>query len=70
VHRAAIVGAADRGRRSDCGIRLAGPAIGTVLSAAAMPLWLVIVVASAAVASIYPAWKASKLQIREALSYQ
>jgi putative ABC transport system permease protein len=47
-----------------------GPAIGTVLSAAAMPLWLVIVVASAAVASIYPAWKASKLQIREALSYQ
>jgi putative ABC transport system permease protein len=47
-----------------------GPAIGTVLSAAAMPLWLVIVIVSAAAASIYPAWNASKLTIREALTYQ
>jgi ABC-type lipoprotein release transport system permease subunit len=35
-----------------------------------MPLWLVIVVVSAAAASSHPAWKASKLQIREALMYQ
>jgi putative ABC transport system permease protein len=47
-----------------------GPAIGTVLSAGAMPLWLAIVVVSAAGASIYPAWNASRLQIREAFTYQ
>jgi putative ABC transport system permease protein len=52
------------------GIGSFGPALGTVLSAAALPLWLAIVVAGAAAASAYPAWKASKLTIREALAYQ
>jgi putative ABC transport system permease protein len=52
------------------GIGSFGPALGTVLSGAAMPLWLAIVVTSAAAASAYPAWKASKLTIREALAYQ
>lgn len=47
-----------------------GPALGTGLSAAAMPLWLAIIVVGAAAASAYPAWKASKLTIREALSFQ
>jgi putative ABC transport system permease protein len=47
-----------------------GPALGTVLSAAAMPPWLAIIVLSAAVASAYPAWLASKLTIRQALSHQ
>jgi putative ABC transport system permease protein len=46
------------------------PTLGTVLSPAAMSLWLVIVVLGAATASAYPAWMASKLTIREALSYQ
>jgi putative ABC transport system permease protein len=52
------------------GIGSFGPALGTVLSGAAMPLWLAIVVTSAAAASAYPAWKASTLTIREALVYQ
>ena len=52
------------------GIGSFGPALGTVTSAAAMPLWLAIVVTSAATASAYPAWKASALTIREALVYQ
>jgi putative ABC transport system permease protein len=52
------------------GIASLGPALGTVLSAAAMPLWLAIVVVGAAAASAYPAGKASKLTIREALAYQ
>jgi putative ABC transport system permease protein len=47
-----------------------GPALGTVLSAAALPPWLAIIVLSAAAASAYPAWKASKLTIRQALSFQ
>jgi putative ABC transport system permease protein len=46
-----------------------GPAPG-VVSAGAIPLWLGIVLAGAAAASAYPAWKASKLTIREALAYQ
>jgi putative ABC transport system permease protein len=50
------------------GIGSFGPALRTVLSGAAMPLWLAIVVAGAAAASAYPAWKASTLTIREALS--
>jgi putative ABC transport system permease protein len=52
------------------GIGSSGPVPGTVLSAAAMPLWLAIIVVGAAAASAYPAWKASKLTIREALAYQ
>jgi putative ABC transport system permease protein len=52
------------------GIASFGPALRTVISAAAMPLWLAIVVAGAAAASAYPAWQASKLTIREALAYQ
>jgi putative ABC transport system permease protein len=46
-----------------------GPALG-VVSAAAIPLWLAIVLVGAAAASAYPAWTASKLTIREALTYQ
>jgi putative ABC transport system permease protein len=46
-----------------------GPATG-VVSAAGIPLWLAIVLIGAAAASAYPAWKASKLTIREALAYQ
>jgi putative ABC transport system permease protein len=46
-----------------------GPALG-VVSAAAIPLWLAIVLVGAAAASAYPAWTASKLTIREALAYQ
>jgi putative ABC transport system permease protein len=46
-----------------------GPAPG-VVSAAAIPLWLALVLAGAAAASAYPAWQASKLTIREALAYQ
>jgi putative ABC transport system permease protein len=52
------------------GIGSFGPALGTVSSAAALPLWLAIVVAGAAAASAYPASKASNLTIREALAYQ
>lgn len=47
-----------------------GPALGTGLSAAATPLWLVITVVGAVTASAYPSWKASKLTIREALGFQ
>jgi putative ABC transport system permease protein len=46
-----------------------GPALG-VVSAAAIPVWLAIVLVGAAAASAYPAWRASKLTIREALAYQ
>jgi len=45
-----------------------GPALG--MSAAALPLWLSIVLVGAAAASAYPAWTASKLTIRQALAYQ
>jgi putative ABC transport system permease protein len=47
-----------------------GPALGTSLSGAAMPLWLAIILVGAAAASAYPAWKASRLTIREALGSQ
>jgi putative ABC transport system permease protein len=47
-----------------------GPVMDTVLSAAALPLWLAIVIVSAAAASAYPAWRASTPTIREALDYQ
>ena len=52
------------------GVASFGPALGTSLSAAAMPLWVVITVVGAATASAYPSWKASKLTIREALAFQ
>jgi putative ABC transport system permease protein len=45
-----------------------GPALG--MSAAAIPIWLGIVLAGGAAASAYPAWTASKLTIRQALAYQ
>jgi putative ABC transport system permease protein len=47
-----------------------GPELGASVSTAAMSLWLAIVVISAAVASAYPAWRASKLTVREAIGYQ
>jgi putative ABC transport system permease protein len=47
-----------------------GPELGAGLSTTAMPLWLAIVVISAAASSAYPAWKASKLTIREAIGFQ
>jgi putative ABC transport system permease protein len=47
-----------------------GPVQGTVLSAAALPLWLAIIIVSAAAASSHPAWRASTLTIRRALDYQ
>jgi putative ABC transport system permease protein len=47
-----------------------GPELGASLSAAAMPLWLAIVIIGAAAASAYPAWKASELTIREAIDFQ
>ena len=46
-----------------------GPALG-VVSAAALPVWLAITLVGAAAASAFPAWQASKLTVREALSYQ
>jgi len=47
-----------------------GPALGTALSAAALPLWLAITLTGAVAASAYPSWRASKLTIREALGFQ
>jgi putative ABC transport system permease protein len=47
-----------------------GPALGTVLSGSALPLWSAIVIVSAALASAYPARQASKMTIREALDFQ
>jgi putative ABC transport system permease protein len=47
-----------------------GPELGASLSAAAMPLWLAIVIIGAAAASAYPAWKASELTIREVIDFQ
>lgn len=47
-----------------------GPALGTRLSAAAMPIWFAITVLGAVTASAFPSWKASKLTIREALGFQ
>jgi putative ABC transport system permease protein len=47
-----------------------GPEFGAGLSTAAVPLWLAIVVIGAAAASAYPAWRASKLTIREAIGFQ
>ena len=47
-----------------------GPAMGVVLSATAIPLWLAIALASAALASGYPARRAIRMTIRDALDYQ
>jgi putative ABC transport system permease protein len=47
-----------------------GPALGTSLSAAALPLWLGITVVGAVTASAFPSWRASQLTIREALILQ
>ena len=47
-----------------------GPDLSTVLSMQAIPLWLAIIVIAAVVASVSPALRASKLTIREALSFQ
>jgi putative ABC transport system permease protein len=47
-----------------------GPAMGVVLSATAIPLWLAIALASAALASGYPARRAARMTIRDALDYQ
>jgi putative ABC transport system permease protein len=47
-----------------------GPAMGLVLSATAIPLWFAIALASAALASGYPARRATRMTIRDALDYQ
>jgi putative ABC transport system permease protein len=47
-----------------------GPAMGVVLSVTAIPLWLAIALASAALASAYPARRAARMTIRDALDYQ
>jgi len=47
-----------------------GPSIETVISDRAMPLWLLIVVMGSVAASAYPAKRAAKLTIPEALTYQ
>jgi putative ABC transport system permease protein len=47
-----------------------GPAMGVLLSATAIPLWLAIALASAALASGYPARRAARMTIRDALDYQ
>jgi putative ABC transport system permease protein len=46
------------------------PALGTGFSATAIPLWFSIIIVGAAAASTFPAWKASKLTIRQALGSQ
>lgn len=40
-----------------------------ILSPVAVVVWMVILIAGAALASAYPAWKASKLTIRDSLDY-
>ena len=52
------------------GINAFGPALDHVASPTALPLWLALVVAAAAAASVLPARHAGKLSIREALAYQ
>lgn len=47
-----------------------GPAIGVVVSPSALPVWLALVLVASAAASAVPAWQASRLTVREALSYQ
>ena len=52
------------------GTAMLGPWQGVVVSATAIPMWLIIVLLGATVASGYPARRASKMTIREALAYQ
>jgi ABC-type antimicrobial peptide transport system permease subunit len=52
------------------GVATLGPIQGVVVSATAIPIWLVIVLICATAASAYPARKASAVTIREALAYQ
>ena len=47
-----------------------GPAMGVVLSTTAIPIWFVIALASAGLASGYPAQRAARMTIRNALDYQ
>lgn len=51
------------------GEAMLGPWQGVVVSPTAVPLWLVVVLLSATIASVYPAHKASRTTIREALTY-
>jgi putative ABC transport system permease protein len=52
------------------GTAMLGPWQGVVVSATAIPMWLIIVLLGAAVASGYPARRGSKMTIREALAHQ
>ena len=47
-----------------------GPTLEVLASGAALPIWTGIIVVAAAAASAVPAWRASRLTIREALAYQ
>ena len=51
------------------GAAMLGPLQGVVVSATAIPIWLVSVLLCATLASLFPAKKASKMTIREALAY-
>jgi putative ABC transport system permease protein len=51
------------------GAAMLGPLQGVVVSATAIPIWLVSVLLCATLASLFPAQKASKMTIREALAY-
>ncbi len=47
-----------------------GPSVDAVVSPLALPLWLAVVGCASVAATVLPAWQASRLTIREALSYQ
>jgi putative ABC transport system permease protein len=46
-----------------------GPALGVVASPSAVPLWLAVVLLGSVGASAIPAWRASRLTIRDSLAY-
>jgi putative ABC transport system permease protein len=52
------------------GVVLFQSALPYVFSASGVMIWLAIVVILAALASFLPAWKASRLTVREVLAYQ
>lgn len=52
------------------GAAMLGPSQGVVVSATAIPIWLAVVLLCTILASEYPARKALKMTIREALAYQ
>ena len=52
------------------GTAMLGPWQGVVTSATAIPIWLAVVLLCATFASEYPARKALKMTIREALAYE